>query len=155
MLTELEVKNAKPRETSYMVRDDHGLYLRIDPSGCKYWILRYWENKKEHKTSLGPYPELSFKDARLGAAPAFSRAILFRSAFSRENLRCSLPDFCETLFIEVEEINVHGRSVFVHTDNGKFIDFVPRPECPHCVDVKLIHVLRLVLQTSFSFPAHE
>lgn len=65
MLTELQVKNAKPRERSYMVRDDKGLYLRVDPSGRKYWILRYWENNKEHKLSLGPYPDLSMKDARL------------------------------------------------------------------------------------------
>ena len=65
MLTELQVKNAKPRNNSYMVRDDKGLYLRIDPSGRKYWILRYWENNKEHKLSLGPYPDLSLKDARL------------------------------------------------------------------------------------------
>ncbi len=65
MLTELQVKNAKPRERSYMVRDDKRLYLRVDPSGRKYWILRYWENNKEHKLSLGPYPDLSMKDARL------------------------------------------------------------------------------------------
>lgn len=65
MLTELNVKNAKPRKSSYMVRDDKGLYLRVDPSGRKYWILRYWEQKKEHKLSLGPYPDLSLKDARL------------------------------------------------------------------------------------------
>ena len=42
MLTELQVKNAKPREHSYMVRDEKGLYLRIDPSGRKYWVLGYW-----------------------------------------------------------------------------------------------------------------
>ena len=65
MLTELQVKNANPRNGSYMVRDDKGLYLRVDPSGRKYWILRYWENNKEHKLSLGPYPDLSLKDARL------------------------------------------------------------------------------------------
>ena len=65
MLTELQVKSAKPRNGSYMVRDDKGLYLRVDPSGHKYWILRYWENNKEHKLSLGPYPDLSLKDARM------------------------------------------------------------------------------------------
>ena len=65
MLTELQVKNAKPRNNSYMIRDDKGLYLRVDPSGRKYWILRYWENSKEHKLSLGPYPDLSLKDARI------------------------------------------------------------------------------------------
>ena len=65
MLTELQVKNAKSRNGSYMIRDDNGLYLRVDPSGRKYWILRYWKNNKEHKLSLGPYPDLSLKDARL------------------------------------------------------------------------------------------
>ena len=39
MLTELAIKNAKTRETSYMIRDERGLYLRIDSSGAKYWIL--------------------------------------------------------------------------------------------------------------------
>ena len=65
MLTELQVKNIKPKEKPYMLRDDRGLYLRVDPSGRKYWILRYWEQKKERQLSLGPYPDLSLKDARM------------------------------------------------------------------------------------------
>lgn len=65
MLSELQVKSAKPKEKYYMLRDDRGLYLRVDTSGRKYWILRYWENKKEHQISLGPYPDLSLKDARI------------------------------------------------------------------------------------------
>lgn len=39
MLTELQVKNAKPKEKYYMLRDDRGLNLRVDPSGRKYWIF--------------------------------------------------------------------------------------------------------------------
>ena len=65
MLTELQVKSAKPGEKRYMLRDDRGLYLRVDTSGRKYWILRYWEQKKERQLSLGPYPDLSLKEARL------------------------------------------------------------------------------------------
>ncbi|MBR1672752.1 MAG: integrase arm-type DNA-binding domain-containing protein [Fretibacterium sp.] len=65
MLTELQAKAAKPKEKRYMLRDDRGLYLRVDPSGRKYWIFRYWEQKKERQISLGPYPDLSMKDARL------------------------------------------------------------------------------------------
>ena len=65
MLIGLTVKSAKPREKSYMIRDERGLYLRIDPSGRKYWIFRYWENKKEHQLSLGTYPHISLKEARL------------------------------------------------------------------------------------------
>ena len=65
MLSEAQVKSAKPKEKYYMLRDDRGLYLRVDTSGRKYWIFRYWENKKEHQISLGPYPDLSLKDARI------------------------------------------------------------------------------------------
>ena len=64
MITELQVKSAKPKDKPYMLRDDRGLYLRVDPSGRKYWILRTWTAGKERKTSLGPYPDLGLKDAR-------------------------------------------------------------------------------------------
>ena len=64
MLTETTARSADPGQKSYMLRDDQGLYLRVDPSGCKYWIVRYWEDKKEHRTSLGTYPEISLNDAR-------------------------------------------------------------------------------------------
>ena len=65
MITEIQARKALPKEKPYMLRDDRGLYLRVDPAGRKYWILRYWENKKEHQLSLGVYPEISLKDARL------------------------------------------------------------------------------------------
>lgn len=65
ILSELRVKSAKPKEKPYMVRDDRGLYLRVDPSGRKYWILRYWEAGKEHQKSLGTYPDVGLKDARV------------------------------------------------------------------------------------------
>ena len=65
MITELQVKSAKPKDKPYMIRDDRGLYLRVDPTGRKYWILRTWTAGKERKTSLGPYPDLGLKDARI------------------------------------------------------------------------------------------
>lgn len=64
MITDLEAKRAKPKDRPYMIRDDRGLYLRVDPSARKYWILRYWEARKEHQMSLGPYPDIGLKDAR-------------------------------------------------------------------------------------------
>ena len=41
MLSEAQVKGAKPKSKKYMLNDGRGLYLRVDPSGRKYWILRY------------------------------------------------------------------------------------------------------------------
>lgn len=65
MLTEMEVKKAKPREKPYRIPDERGLCLRVLPSGSKYWILRFWENGKEHLKGLGPYPEITLRDARI------------------------------------------------------------------------------------------
>lgn len=64
MITELQAKNAKPKDRPYMVRDDRGLYLRVDPTGRKYWIFRYWEARKEHRLSLGAYPMVTLREAR-------------------------------------------------------------------------------------------
>lgn len=63
-ITDIAAKSAKPKDKSYRLRDDRGLYLRIDPNGAKYWILRYWEQGKERQKSLGPYPLLSVREAR-------------------------------------------------------------------------------------------
>lgn len=65
MITELQARAAKPREKkTYMIRDSKGLYLRVDPTGKKYFIYRYWEAGKERQKSLGPYPLVSLADAR-------------------------------------------------------------------------------------------
>lgn len=64
MLTELQVKAAKPKEKRYMLRDDRGLYLEIMPGGNRYWRMRYWADGKERKLTLGEYPEVSLRVAR-------------------------------------------------------------------------------------------
>ena len=64
MLTEAQIKNAKPKEKRYMLRDEHGLYLEVIPSGTKSWRFRYWVDKKEYKVTIGKYPLISLKDAR-------------------------------------------------------------------------------------------
>jgi integrase len=63
-LTELGIKQAKPQEKEYMLHDDRGLYLLVKPAGGKYWRLRYWQNSKETKMSLGVYPTVTLKEAR-------------------------------------------------------------------------------------------
>ena len=63
-LSETQIRNLKPRDKRYMVRDDNGLYLEVMTSGNKHWRYRYYDDKKEIKLSLGEYPYLSLKDAR-------------------------------------------------------------------------------------------
>jgi len=60
----MQIKQLKPEEKRYMVRDDRGLYIEIMPSGNKHWRLRYWENGKERKLDLGQYPGVGLREAR-------------------------------------------------------------------------------------------
>ena len=41
-LTELSIKQAKPKEKQYKLTDGEGMYLRVYPNGSKYWQLQYW-----------------------------------------------------------------------------------------------------------------
>ena len=64
MLTELEIKNAKPREKPYKMGDGKGLYVEVMPTGAKYWRLKYCFAGKEKRLSMGVYQEVTLKTAR-------------------------------------------------------------------------------------------
>ena len=63
-LTEIEVRNAKPREKDWKLADEKGLYLFISKAGGKLWRLKFRFHGKEKKLSLGAYPEISLAKAR-------------------------------------------------------------------------------------------
>jgi integrase len=64
MLTELEIKNAKPHEKPYSLSDGDGLLLLVKESGAKSWVLRYRMDGKEKRAGLGNYPKVSLAEAR-------------------------------------------------------------------------------------------
>ena len=64
-ITDSAARNAKPQEKAYRIKDEHGLYLEVRPSGMKSWRLRYYSNGKEGIMTLGEYPLLSCQEARL------------------------------------------------------------------------------------------
>ena len=64
MLNEAQVKAAKSKDRKYLLNDSKGLYLRVDPSGRKYWLMRFKESGKSHEISLGVYPDVSLNEAR-------------------------------------------------------------------------------------------
>lgn len=63
-LTDVKIKQLKPREKEYKESDEKGLYLLVKPTGSKLWRLKYRIGGVEKKLSLGTYPEISLKDAR-------------------------------------------------------------------------------------------
>lgn len=48
-------------------QDGRGLILRVTPTGRKSWVFRYSFHAKRHDLTLGAYPSLSLRDARLAA----------------------------------------------------------------------------------------
>jgi hypothetical protein len=64
MLTEKELKNAKPRDKPYKLAAGGGLHLLIKPSGSRLWRLKYRVDGREKLLSFGMYPEVSLKLAR-------------------------------------------------------------------------------------------
>lgn len=64
-LTDTAIKALKPREQRYEVTDKNGLYLEVYPTGGKAWRFRYRVKGKREKVTLGKYPAVSLKAARL------------------------------------------------------------------------------------------
>ncbi|WP_345812552.1 integrase arm-type DNA-binding domain-containing protein [Paraburkholderia sp. PREW-6R] len=63
-LTDVAVRNAKPRDKLYRLFDERGMYLEVSAAGGKWWRLKYRFDGKEKRLSLGTYPDVSLKDAR-------------------------------------------------------------------------------------------
>ena len=63
-LTDIEIRNAKPKAKPYILSDGGGLYVQITPSGGKLWRLKYRFAGKEKLQALGKYPTVSLSTAR-------------------------------------------------------------------------------------------
>jgi len=65
--SDLTIKALQPQEKAYRLNDGKGLFLLINPNGSKYWRLNYSFQGKRKKLSLGVYPDIGLKQARLKA----------------------------------------------------------------------------------------
>ena len=70
MLTDIQIKNAKPAEKPVRLSDGGGLYLEVSPAGGKLWRWKYRCEGKEKRLSLGAYPEVRAPMARQLVAEA-------------------------------------------------------------------------------------
>lgn len=64
MLNARKVDTAKGKEKSYKLSDGGGLYLQVEPSGSKYWRMKYRFAGKEKRLSFGVHPTVTLADAR-------------------------------------------------------------------------------------------
>lgn len=69
-LTNIEIKNAQPKDKEYVMSDGGGLIMLIKPNGSKLWRFRYSRDGRKQKLSLGSYPDTTIAIARAKAADA-------------------------------------------------------------------------------------
>ena len=63
-LSDLAIRNAKPKTKAYKITDGGGLFLWIQPNGGKWWRYRYRFAGKQKLLALGTYPDVSLAEAR-------------------------------------------------------------------------------------------
>ena len=63
-LSDIQIRNLKPRDKAYKVSDFEGLFVLVKPNGSKLWQLKYRMDSKERLYSIGIYPNISLAQAR-------------------------------------------------------------------------------------------
>jgi hypothetical protein len=58
-LTNLAIKQAKPKEKDYKLAAGKGLYLLVKTTGSKYWRMKFRFAGKEKTLAFGVYPEIT------------------------------------------------------------------------------------------------
>lgn len=66
-LTDIQPRNAKPKEKPYKLSDGGGLYLLVNTDGTKYWRMDYRYAGTRKTLAFGRYPETSLAQARKSA----------------------------------------------------------------------------------------
>lgn len=64
-LTTKKIAALKPRESRYSIADGNGLTLRVQPSGSKSWVFRSHHSGRISDETIGHWPEMSLKQARM------------------------------------------------------------------------------------------
>lgn len=64
LLSDIQIKRAKPKDKPYTLNDGMGLSLLIDTAGSKGWRYRYRFAGKPKMISFGLYGDVSLAQAR-------------------------------------------------------------------------------------------
>ena len=147
-ITDSAARSAKPQAKAYRLKDEHGLYLEIRPSGMKSWRLRCYNNGKEGIVTIGEYPLMSCKEAR--AKRDEIRKKLMEGAVLSEisaPKKATVPTFADIAreWVKQQEKNGNRAKKFFGVTNGRlntyvFPEFGDRP----INEITPLDLLRLV-----------
>jgi len=109
-LTDTALKAFKPKEKTYTVSDERGLYIEVFPTGGMVWRYRYRLDGKYEKLTLGKYPALTLKNARIKRDEAAQDVAMGKSPAKQKQLKkvaaaaaTTVKEFTERFFQEIQE----------------------------------------------------
>lgn len=107
-LTETALKALKPKAKPYTLADERGLYVEVFPTGGVVWRFRYRLAGKQEKLTLGKYPALTLKNARIKRDEAAQAAAMGTSPAQQKQLAkvaaadaTTVAEFGERFFREI------------------------------------------------------
>jgi len=111
MLTDTQIRTAKPRERPYKLFDGDGMYLLVNPNGSRWWRLKYRVAGREKLLSLGVYDDVTLKaarDARTEARRLISKGI--DPSAERRAEKATHADTFESVALEFLDRSGHLRT---------------------------------------------
>ncbi len=63
-LTDLAIRQLKPRERTFKKADERGLFIEVRPNGKKYWRFAFRFAGKQRLMGVGTYPDVPLVEAR-------------------------------------------------------------------------------------------
>lgn len=107
-LTDTALKALKPKDKAYTVADERGLYVEVFPTGGIVWRYRYRIAGQREKLTLGKYPALTLKNARIKRDEAAQAAAMDKSPAKQKRLAklaaadaTTVAEFGERFFREI------------------------------------------------------
>ena len=107
-LTDTALRALKPQDKPYTVADERGLYVEVFPTGGIVWRYRYRIAGQREKLTLGKYPALTLKNARIRRDEAAQAAAMDKSPAKQKQLAklaaadaTTVADFGERFFREI------------------------------------------------------
>ncbi len=108
-LTDTALKALKPKDKTYTVTDNRGLYVEVFPTGGIVWRYRYRLNGKYEKLTLGKYPALTLRNARLKRDDAAQQVAMGESPAKKKQQakvagaeNATITEFAERFFKDIQ-----------------------------------------------------
>jgi integrase len=101
-LTDVKVRNAKPRAKPYKLPDGRALYALVQPTGSKLWRGSYRFEGKQKTLAMGVYPDVSLEEARRRWGEA--RTLLARKTDPSAQRKADKHAKAETFRVVAEEL---------------------------------------------------